>query len=256
MLRQQKLQPGSQVAFLLTNGVTMVLFLSFWVGSFPYSQRSIKPKPPNFLSKSWSAIPFRLRYLSLDKEHKLCKKWNLGLKNPAGQAKSDVPALTSTKKRHSIYSGLVLLTKQCRTITGAIPTKSPWPEASREESSRKGVTPTLSLSFLFKSLRSNSIYSGLHAIFLQNGEKPIRQTTVVVAGASKIFRRTLLTVYNQKHLPVNTSLPPKGSIHHVFDSLWQSFPIWVSIRFLFLLSLPWDTAVVISNTAAKKNKLL
>ena len=87
--------------------------------------------PPNFLSKSWSAISFRLEYPSLDKEHKLCKKWNLGLKNPAGQAKSDVPALTSTKKRHSIYSGLVLLTKQCRTITGAIPTKSPWPEASR-----------------------------------------------------------------------------------------------------------------------------
>lgn len=114
------------------------LFLSFWVGKFSIQSKCSKKKrsikgseTSNFLSKAWSAISFRLEYLSLDKEHKLCKKWNLGLKNPAGQAKSDVPALTSTKKRHSIYSGLVLLTKQCRTITGAIPTKSPWPEASR-----------------------------------------------------------------------------------------------------------------------------
>ena len=205
------------------------IFLSFWVGSFPYSSIVFEKKrdpssrfPPQFSVQ----VLVKIRPA---KQNRMFLLW------------------PQQKKRHSIYSGLVLLTKQCRTITGAIPTKSPWPEASREESSRKGVTPTLSLTFLFKSFRSNSIYSGLHAIFLQNGEKPIRQTTVVVAGASKIFRRTPLTAYNQKHLPVNTWLPPKGSIHHVFDSLWQSFPIWISIRFLFLLSLPWDTAVVISN---------
>lgn len=83
MLRQQKLQPGRLKAFRFDQwSYNGFLFVFFGWESFPYSSIVFEKKKRSIKGSETTPI--------------FCP--SLG-QNPAGQAKSDVPALTSTKKK-------------------------------------------------------------------------------------------------------------------------------------------------------------